>query len=287
MKFILIELFYKLNDLKEITFNTVRKVRHKYERDCLFKIKYHNENLFDIIKELIKKTKLERIPILINRNYDSISFLNINIPKMSSSELIKNIDAEINNLVENYKLKYEYKIDRLKSKGNKYRVILNSKEKDEIKINLKFLKETKTKKIKYIDNYLLSEKIISKYRYHSNVNYCMLYFKENNIEFHVINNGLVIEVYKIDIDHILLSEYSLSHNYSDLLNNNDQYFKSICDNINKFSENRTIYTIIMFFTDSYNEYLKSLIEQNINQVHYVNNYVEQTSMAMEEILNDK
>lgn len=287
MKFILIELYYELNNLKTLTYNSVRKIKKKYYIDCLFKIKYNNEYLTDVICELTKKVNLEKLPLIINSHYDTISFLNLTLPKMNNVELLKNIDLEISNLIMNYKNKYRYLCDKVSASNNsKYRVILMPKIKEKEIINRDLLKIQKTKKVYETINYNITENIFSKYKYKNNINYATVFFNYNQVEISVLCNGKVIEYFTILIESDLLNDYNLSHNYEELLNVNNQYFKSLCDFINGFVKNRTISASIIYFSKDYNEYLINMIDRQIYGSHYLKDYSEIYASAFEDIINE-
>ena len=283
MKFILIEAYYELDKLKYITYNSIRKIKKKYYMDCLFKVKYQNEYLSDVIINLTKKVNLEKLPLIINYHFDTLTFLNLSLPKMNNSELLKNIDLEISNLVYDYKTKFNYMFDRLGGNNSKnYRAILYPKLGENEIINKDLLKAEKIKKVVKVIDYSLVEGIMSKYKYRNNVNYSIIYFKDKCVEINVLCNGKVIEYFKFIIEEELLDVYNSSHNYEELFNVNNQYFKSLCDFINSFIDNRVIICSIMLFTLDYNEYLKNMINEQIKGTHYVKDYIDCYASVLED-----
>ena len=287
MKFILVELHYNLNNLKQITFNTIRRIKNKYYKDTLFKLNYNNEDLKEILIKLIKDVSLEKTPILINYCLDTVVFLNISLPKMNKYELFKNIDFEIDYLVNNYKERFDYVVERISvNKQNDFRVTLQNKIDNKLLIN-DYLKDVKIKRIKSIYNYQIAESVISTYKYKSNTNYIVLYLYEEYLLFNLLNNGKVIEIFKVEIEKDLLREYTKSYNYQDLININNQYFKTLAKFINEFSKSRSVEGVILLYSDYYNEYLQNLISKELNVAHYTKNTLESTSSALEELLYEK
>mgnify|MGYP003304963586 CR=1 FL=1 len=288
MKIVYIELFFINSKLKEIKLNTIRKYKNKYYFDCVFKIEYQNEYLQDIIIHLIKKANLEKTPILINYIFDNITFLKITIPKMKSIQMIKNIDTEINQLIYNYKDLYDYEITKVSTyKINDFRIVLFPKLEEKYKLNQVSLKEVKVNKIKEIKNYEIIETIIKGYHYKLNTLYSIVCFNENNIECYILRNGFVIELFIIDVDKTLLDQYNLSYKYTDLLNVNNQYFKNICDLISEYGSSRSVEAMILVFSSKYNDYLKNLINQEININHISSTYEEVFLKALEGLFNEK
>lgn len=288
MKIIYVELYFKYSVLDEIKLNTIRKYKNKYYYDCVFKVKYQNEYLQDVLTHLIKKANLEKNKLVINYIYNNITFLKLAIPKMNSAELVKNIDTEINNLVTNYKDLYTYQVDKVSSyKINDFRVVLHPKVNDLLSIRSEYFKDIKINKIKEVNNYQIIENVMKSYRYKNNISYAIVSFNDTNIEIYILRNGLVIELLVFDIDSNLLNLYNSSYKYSELLNVNNQYFKNICDLLNEFSDSRNIEGLIMIFSSKYNEYLKKLIEQEIVVNHVVKAYEETILKAIEEVLYEK
>lgn len=288
MKIIYVELYFKYSELEIIKLNTIRKYKNKYFYDCIFKVKYQNENLEDMLVHLIKKANLEKNKLVINYIYDNITFLKLSVPKMNNLEMVKNIDIEINNLVSNYKELYEYEVSKISSfKINEYRTVLYPKNNSYLTIHNYFFKDMKINKIKEVVNYQIIETIMKSYKYKSNIVYGIICFNESNIEFYLLRNGLVIELMVFDVDNSLLKLYNTSYNYTELLNVNNQYFKNICFNLNEFASNRNVEGMIMIFNNKYNEYLKKLIDQEIVINHMVRDYEETILYAIEELLYEK
>ena len=144
MKFILVEINYELNKISTIIFNTVRKIKKKYYIDILFKINYQGQDINDIICQLTKKANLSKLPLIVNYNFDTLSFLNLVIPKMNNVEILKNIDSEINTFIDEYKIKYNYDIVRINHYN--YRVVLYQLLSELEKINKSSLRTINIKK---------------------------------------------------------------------------------------------------------------------------------------------
>lgn len=285
MKMIYVELLFTNSKLEQIKLNSVRKYKNKYYCDCLFKVKYENEFLEDMLIHLIKKANLEKNPLLINYCYDNISFVKISLPKMNSVELLKNIDTELNNLIPSYKEDYSYLIDKISFfKQNEYRVVLHPKKEELLSLSGVRFKELKINKIKEINNYQVIETIMKFYKYKSNVVYCIMCFTEQSIEYYVLRNGMVIELFIVNIDVNLLEQYNMSYKYDELLNVNNQYFKKVAELTNNFGSSRNVEGIIMIFNEKYNEYLKKLIDQEIVINHLVCNFDDAFLKAIEEVL---
>lgn len=288
MKIIYVELYFKYSELEIIKLNTIRKYKNKYFYDCIFKVKYQDENLEDMLVHLIKKANLEKNKLVINYVYDTITFLKLNLPKMNNLEMVKNIDIEINNLVSNYKEVYEYEVNKISSfKINELRVVLYPKRNNYLTIHDYYFKDMKINKIREVVNYKIIETIMKSYKYKSNIVYGVICFNETNIEFYLLRNGLVIELMIFTIDNSLLRLYNSSYKYNELLNVNNQYFKNICNELNEFVTNRNIEGLIMIFNNKYNEYLKKLIDQEIIINHIVKEYEETVLWAIEELLYEK
>lgn len=288
MKIIYVELFFKNSVLNEIKLNSIRKYKNKYYFDCVFRVKYQNEYLQDILSHLIKKANLEKNPMLINYIFDNITILKVTLPKMNNIELIKNIDTEVNNLVSNYKENYQYQVNKVSNfKTNDFRVVLFPKTNSLVEINELGFKEIKVNKIKDVNNYQIIETIMKSYKYKLNVQYGVLCFNDYNIECYVLRNGYVIELFVFDIDYSLLEQYNLSFKYNDLLNVNNNYFKNICDLLNNFCKSRNIEGVISIFTNQYNEYLKKMIDQEIVINHVIKDYDDTYLKAIEDTFYEK
>lgn len=288
MKIIYVELFFKNSVLNEIKLNSIRKYKNKYYFDCVFRVKYQNEYLQDILSHLIKKANLEKNPMLINYIFDNITILKVTLPKMNNIELIKNIDTEVNNLVSNYKENYQYQVNKVSNfKTNDFRVVLFPKTNSLVEINELGFKVIKVNKIKDVNNYQIIETIMKSYKYKLNVQYGVLCFNDYNIECYVLRNGYVIELFVFDIDYSLLEQYNLSFKYNDLLNVNNNYFKNICDLLNNFCKSRNIEGVISIFTNQYNEYLKKMIDQEIVINHVIKDYDDTYLKAIEDTFYEK
>lgn len=288
MKIIYVELLFNNSILEEIKLNTIRKYKSSYYFDCVFKVKYQDEYLQDILTHLIKKANLEKNHLVINYNYDNISFLKVSLPKMSNLELVKNIDSELNNLIPNYKELFSYKINKVSSyKVNEFRTVLYPKRSSSLDLNQYSLKDLKIKKVKEISNYEIIEEIFKTYKYKSNITYGICVFYENKVEIYSLCNGIVIELFVLDLEENLLKQYNLSYKYDDLLNVNNKYFKTICEFINNYSISRNIDGIILMFTNCYNEYLKKLIDQEISINHIIKDYELTYYGAIEDLFYEK
>lgn len=288
MKMIYVELMFENSKLEQIKLNSIRKYKNKYYCDCLFKVRYENEFLEDMLIHLIKKANLEKNPLLINYCYDNISYVKISVPKMNSSELLKNIDTELNNLIPSYKEDYSYRIDKISSfKQNEYRVVLHPKKEELLNLTTLRFKELKINKIKEINNYQVVETIMKSYKYKNNFIYGIICFKDYSIEYYVLRNGMVIELYIVNIDANLLEQYNLSYKYDELLNVNNQYFKKVSEFTNNFASSRNVEGLIMIFNDKYNVYLKKLIDQEIVINHIICNFDDTFLNAIEEVLYEK
>lgn len=288
MKIIYVELIFQNSVLDEIKLNTIRKYKNKYYFDCVFKVKYQNEYLQDMLTHLIKKANLEKNNLMINYIYDNVSFIKISLPKMNSIELAKNLDSELNNLISNYKELYSYQIKKVSTyKLNEFSAVLYPKKSPFLELNNYSLKELKVKKVKEINNFEIIMEIMSSYRYKSNITYGIICFNSEHLEFYVLRNGIVIELFCFDIDKTLLEQYNLSYRYDELLNVNNQYFKKICSLINNFFSNRNIEGVILMFNNRYNEYLKKLIDDEIMINHDIKDYEESFLEAIEELFYEK
>ena len=239
MKIIYVELFFHNSVLEHIKLNIIRKYKNSYYYDCVFKVNYQNEFLQDILSNLIQKANLEKNDLLINYIYDNISFIKLSLPKMANMELYKNVDTELNNLVSNYKEKYALTIDKIISqKTNLFRAILYPKKESLLELDKNSLKEQKITKYKEINHYQIIETIMRSYKYKSNITYSIVTFYENSIHVYILRNSYVIELFIIDIKKELIEQYNLSYKYDEIINVNNQYFKSICIFLNQFFENR-------------------------------------------------
>lgn len=273
MKIIYVELFFHNSVLEHIKLNIIRKYKNSYYYDCVFKVNYQNEFLQDILSNLIQKANLEKNDLLINYIYDNISFIKLSLPKMANMELYKNVDTELNNLVSNYKEKYALTIDKIISqKTNLFRAILYPKKESLLELDKNSLKEQKITKYKEINHYQIIETIMRSYKYKSNITYSIVTFYENSIHVYILRNSYVIELFIIDIKKELIEQYNLSYKYDEIINVNNQYFKSICIFLNQFFENRNVEGAILIFDDLYNEYLRKLIDQDIVINHVINNF---------------
>ncbi len=287
MKIIYVELFFHNSVLKHIKLNIIRKYKNSYYYDCVFKVNYQNEFLQDILSNLIQKANLEKNDLLINYIYDNISFIKLSLPKMANMELYKNIDTELNNLVSNYKEKYALTIDKIISqKTNLFRAILYPKKDSLLELDKNSLKEQKITKYKEINHYQIIETIMRSYKYKSNITYSIVTFYENSIHVYILRNSYVIELFIIDIKKELIEQYNLSYKYDEIINVNNQYFKSICIFLNQFFENRNVEGAILIFDDLYNEYLRKLIDQDIVINHVINNF-EVVLKAIEDVFYEK
>lgn len=287
MKLINVDLCFSKSCLKQIKLSIIRKLKNKYYYDCVFKVDYQNEYLQDIIANLIKKANLEKNDLVINYIYDNISFIKLTLPKMASFETFKNLDTELNNLITNYKEKYSYQTDKISNqKVNEFRSILFPKKDALLEINKYALKDLKIKKYKEIQQYQIIETIMKTYKYKHNTTYSVVLFAQNDISIYILNNGYVIELFILDIEKDLLNQYNLSYKYDEIINVNNQYFKSICNFLNLFFENRNVQGAIMVFDELYNEYLRKMIDQDI-QINHISHNQEIVLNAIEVLFYEK
>lgn len=287
MKLKYIELNYKLSLLDNIKVYSLSKYKNKYFYDELVTMKYSGEFVSDLIYNFFKKLDLYKETIIVNYNFDSMVFLNINLPKMANEKILTNLDNEINNLMPDYKLLYNYRFDKVSTfKDVIYRVLLHNKIDEKHYISKELLKDIKPKSLKIIKNNEISESIIKRYKYRSSINYSIIYFKEEYIEINIIKDGKVIEMFTVDIDYKLLNEYNESFNYNNILNINNQYFYSVVTLVNELLENRNVNSSLICFDNKYQEYLKNIILDKLDIKYQVIEKNKSMMIALEDIVND-
>lgn len=287
MKLKYIELNYKLSLLDNIKVYSLSKYKNKYFYDELITMKYNGEFVSDLIYNFFKKLDLYKETIIVNYNFDSMVFLNINLPKMANEKILTNLDNEINNLMPDYKILYNYRFDKVSTfKDVIYRVLLHNKIDEKHYISKELLKDIKPKSLKIIKNNEISESIIKRYKYRCSINYSIIYFKEEYIEINIIKDGKVIEMFTVDIDYKLLNEYNESFNYNNILNINNQYFYSVVTLVNELLENRNVNSSLICFDNKYQEYLKNIILDKLDIKYQVLENNKSMMIALEDIAND-
>lgn len=287
MKLKYIELNYKLSLLDNIKVYSLSKYKNKYFYDELVTMKYNGEFVSDLIYNFFKKLDLYKETIIVNYNFDSMVFLNINLPKMANEKILTNLDNEINNLMPDYKILYNYRFDKVSTfKDVIYRVLLHNKIDEKHYISKELLKDIKPKSLKIIKNNEISESIIKRYKYRCSINYSIIYFKEEYIEINIIKDGKVIEMFTVDIDYKLLNEYNESFNYNNILNINNQYFYSVVTLVNELLENRNVNSSLICFDNKYQEYLKNIILDKLDIKYQVLENNKSMMIALEDIAND-
>lgn len=293
MKILIVSLYSQVDKIEKIMIELIHKEKGKYNLKTLHveHINYKEEDLNTLIEKIIfeiKKFNLINTKIVVRYHNDGISYFNLTLPKKLSKNSLENVNSEMNKLVPNFNSFFNSEIIKISSKKElKFRVILYPKMNFKNSFANYKLYLLKPVKVKTVFDYEICEKISKNFILEKESNIGFVYMINDEVSFYVINNGFVIENYEFDLNIKYLKKYKESHEPKQIMKYNDDYFRHICLIIEKFMRQRNVFSIVFFFSESYNEYLQKLIINNIKINSQIVDYKNYYWKVLNEILSEK